>query len=163
MRIIASAFIYMSEFKASFHCEGASKSESGSHHKAPWKSVQFFYRWVPLIHLLLMFIDMIADILIFVNTLNDYSQTIITHSWGIYLCTVLTPSTKDNNLAHHTERATSAWKPPNIISIAQKQRKCLFSFYQKSIVFSYGTSHLEDFSNRMYYEDTKKEWVQCTK
>jgi len=32
-----------------------------------------------------------------------------------------------------------------------------FSFYQKSIVFSYGTSHLENFSNRMYYEDTKKE------
>ena len=61
------------------------------------------------------------------------------------------------------KRAASLWKPPNIISIAQKQRECLFSFYQKSISFSYGTSHLENFSNRMYYEDTKKEWVQCTK
>ena len=54
-------------------------------------------------------------------------------------------------------RAASLWKPPNIISIAQKLWECLFSFYQKSIVFSYGTSHLENLSNRMYYEDTKKE------
>ena len=55
------------------------------------------------------------------------------------------------------KRAASVRKSPNIISIAQRVPQCLFSFYQKSIVFSYGTSHLENFSNRMYYEDTKKE------
>ena len=45
------------------------------------------------------------------------------------------------------KRAASTWKPPNIISIAQIAPQCLFSFYQKSIVFSYGTSHLEKLGN----------------
>ena len=51
----------------------------------------------------------------------------------------------------------AAHRPPNIISIAQRAPQCPFSFYQKSIVFSYGTSHLENFSNLRYYEGTKKE------
>ena len=51
----------------------------------------------------------------------------------------------------------AAHRPPNIISIAQRAPQCLFSFYQKSISFYYGTSHLENFSNLRYYEDTKKE------
>ena len=45
------------------------------------------------------------------------------------------------------KRATSEWKPPNIISIAHRLWKCLFSFYQKSISFSYETSHLEKLGN----------------
>ena len=84
------------------------------------------------------------------------------HTWDLkfllcdYLIVVL-PLIGSSPTWPTKERATSAWKPPNIISIAQKQRECLFSFYQKSILFSYGTSHLENLSNRMYYEDTKKE------
>ena len=42
----------------------------------------------------------------------------------------------------------AAHRPPNIISITQKLWKCLFSFYQKSVSFSYGTSHLEKISIR---------------
>ena len=60
-------------------------------------------------------------------------------------------------LSFHIKAKMAAHSPPNIISIAQTLWKCLFSFYQKSIPFSYGTSHLENLSNRMYYEDTKKE------
>ena len=60
-------------------------------------------------------------------------------------------------LSFHIKAKMAAHRPPNIISIAQKPQECLFSFYQKSIVFSYGTSHLENFSNRQYYESTKKE------
>jgi hypothetical protein len=39
----------------------------------------------------------------------------------------------------------AAHRPPNIFSIAQAMQACLFSFYQKSAPFSYGTYHLENF------------------
>ena len=48
-------------------------------------------------------------------------------------------------------------KPPNIISISQIKYKCLFSFYPIFASFSYETSHLENRSSKVYYEDTKKE------
>ena len=62
-----------------------------------------------------------------------------------------------SGLFSFTETKKSSHKPPNTISIAQKPFQCLFSFCQKFIPFSYETSHLENSSIRMYYEDTKKE------
>ena len=53
--------------------------------------------------------------------------------------------------------AASLRKPPNIISISQIKYKCLFSFYPIFASFSYETSHLENRSSKVYYEDTKKE------
>ena len=50
----------------------------------------------------------------------------------------------------------AAHRPPNTISIAQRAPQCLFSIYQKSVSFSYGTSHLEKPGKQMYYEDTKR-------
>jgi hypothetical protein len=54
-------------------------------------------------------------------------------------------------------KAKAALRPPNIISIAQREQVCLFSFCQKSSPFSYETSHLENFRIQRYDESTKKE------
>ena len=49
-----------------------------------------------------------------------------------------TPCTKKKRAAH---------RPPNINIISQGMRACLSAFYPILIAFSYGTSHLENFTN----------------
>ena len=62
-----------------------------------------------------------------------------------------------NNNGYITKKWAAYHRLPNINIISYSISFCLFSVFITFQVISYGTSHLEKYEFRMYYEDTKKE------